>query len=160
MSAVKQIKLMTLAFPLRGDEVLLGMKKNGFGAGRWNGFGGKVMAGEAIEAATRRELLEEAGIEANDIEKRAVHTFEFRDDPVFLEVHTFAVSNFSGIPRESEEMRPAWFKKSALPFAEMWPDDYLWLPGFLEGKTSRNWFLFKDKDVLLDYRMESVRKFP
>lgn len=39
-------KLLTL--------VLLGMKKRGFGAGKWNGFGGKVQPGETIEEAARR----------------------------------------------------------------------------------------------------------
>ncbi len=37
-------KLHTLVFLLDplGRRVLLGMKKRGRGAGRWNGFGGKV----------------------------------------------------------------------------------------------------------------------
>lgn len=39
-------KLLTL--------VLLGMKKRGFGAGKWNGFGGKVQPGETIEEAARQ----------------------------------------------------------------------------------------------------------
>ena len=41
------------------------MKKRGFGAGRWNGFGGKVAPAETIEDAARRELLEEAGVLGN-----------------------------------------------------------------------------------------------
>ena len=32
--------------------------------GRWNGFGGKVNAGESIEEAVKRELFEEVGISA------------------------------------------------------------------------------------------------
>ena len=34
-------KLLTLLFVLEPSRVLLGMKKRGFGMGRWNGFGGK-----------------------------------------------------------------------------------------------------------------------
>ncbi len=49
-------KILTLCFFERGDEVLLGMKKRGFGVGLWNGFGGKVEAGEAVEAAAHVEL--------------------------------------------------------------------------------------------------------
>ncbi|KAJ1429629.1 hypothetical protein B484DRAFT_396306, partial [Ochromonadaceae sp. CCMP2298] len=30
-------------------EVLLGMKKRGFGAGKWNGFGGKMDPGESMD---------------------------------------------------------------------------------------------------------------
>jgi hypothetical protein len=41
-------KLLTLVLIRDKCRVLLGMKKRGFGAGRWNGFGGKVEAGETI----------------------------------------------------------------------------------------------------------------
>ena len=41
-------KVLTLAFIRDGDQLLLGMKKRGFGAGKWNGFGGKVDPGETI----------------------------------------------------------------------------------------------------------------
>lgn len=47
-------KLLTLVMVVQPGRVLLGMKKRGFGAGRWNGFGGKVQAGETIEDAARR----------------------------------------------------------------------------------------------------------
>ena len=56
-------KILTLCIINRGNEVLLGMKKKGFGQGKWNGFGGKVMPHEEIEDAARREVFEEAGIE-------------------------------------------------------------------------------------------------
>ena len=37
-------------------RLLLGMKKRGFGAGYYNGFGGKVEAGETIAQAAAREV--------------------------------------------------------------------------------------------------------
>ncbi|CAN0403706.1 unnamed protein product, partial [Ectocarpus sp. 8 AP-2014] len=46
------------------NEILLGMKKRGFGEGKWNGFGGKVESGESVEEAAKRELMEEAGLTA------------------------------------------------------------------------------------------------
>ena len=49
-------KLLTLLFVLEPSRVLLGMKKRGFGAGRWNGFGGKVQMEESIEEAAIRQL--------------------------------------------------------------------------------------------------------
>jgi 8-oxo-dGTP diphosphatase/2-hydroxy-dATP diphosphatase len=49
-----QNKLYTLAFVLDAGKILLGMKKRGFGVGRWNGFGGKVDPGESIEGAAKR----------------------------------------------------------------------------------------------------------
>ena len=49
-------KLMTLLFVLEPGpgNVLLGMKKRGLGAGRWNGFGGKVQLGESVEECAIR----------------------------------------------------------------------------------------------------------
>lgn len=47
-------KLLTLVLVVQPGRVLLGMKKRGFGAGKWNGFGGKVQTGESIEQAARR----------------------------------------------------------------------------------------------------------
>lgn len=47
-------KLLTLVLVVQPGKVLLGMKKRGFGAGKWNGFGGKVNPGETIEDAARR----------------------------------------------------------------------------------------------------------
>lgn len=47
-------KLLTLLFIVEEKRVLLGMKKRGFGVGRWNGFGGKVQPEETIEEAAKR----------------------------------------------------------------------------------------------------------
>ena len=53
-------KLLTLCLITKGDDVLLGMKKRGFGEGLWNGFGGKVSEGETIDAAGRRLIARDA----------------------------------------------------------------------------------------------------
>ena len=127
-------KLLTLVFVFKDGQVLLGMKKRGFGAGRWNGFGGKVEAGESIEEAARRELREEAGIEAGDLRKAGILTFSFEGNPVPLEVHVFRTDVFTGEPVEGEEMGPQWYPADAVPFDIMWPDDRYWFPTFLAGK--------------------------
>ena len=44
-------------------SVLLGMKKRGFGVGKWNGFGGKVENGKTVVFdGAMRELQEECSI--------------------------------------------------------------------------------------------------
>lgn len=50
-------KLLTLCFIYKDFSILLGMKKRGFGTGKWNGFGGKVEATETISEAAKREVL-------------------------------------------------------------------------------------------------------
>ena len=135
-------KQLTLCIIHQGDKVLLGMKKRGFGAGRWNGFGGKVDPGETVEEAARREVKEEAGIAVDDLTKLGVIDFEFQGKPGILEVNIFKSTGFSGETAESDEMKPQWFDVDKIPFAEMWPDDIHWMPLFLSGKRFTGSFLF------------------
>jgi len=58
-------KVLTLVMPRREGRILLGMKKRGFGQGRWNGFGGKVEKGESVAEGAARELLEESCLNIN-----------------------------------------------------------------------------------------------
>lgn len=44
------------------QRLLLGLKKRGVGVGKYNGFGGKLEAGETAREAAARELWEESGI--------------------------------------------------------------------------------------------------
>jgi len=149
--------LLTLALLEKGNKILLGMKKRGFGVGRWNGFGGKVKEGEKIEEAVKRELKEEVGILAKRIEEKGVLNFVFDQNPEeILEVHLFKILDFEGEPRESEEMRPKWFEKEKIPFDQMWPDDKYWLPIFLNGKKLEGNFYFADNDKILDYKIKVI----
>jgi len=132
------------------------MKKNGFGKGRWNGFGGKVKAGEAIEDAAKREVLEEAGIMVDHLEKMGVIDFEFKGNPEILEVHIFKAIDFTGEPKESDEMKPQWFNIDEIPFKEMWPDDIFWIPLFLKGEKFKGKFLFGEADVILEKELKVV----
>ena len=86
MSATNPVlkrKLLTLVLVVQNNNnnarLLLGEKKRGFGAGYFNGFGGKVEPGESILAAAHRELQEEAGIEALDLSRRGVLYFTFSE---------------------------------------------------------------------------------
>jgi 8-oxo-dGTP diphosphatase/2-hydroxy-dATP diphosphatase len=146
-------KILTLSLACRENEILLGMKKRGFGAGRWNGFGGKVEAGESIEAAAKREMLEEAGIEALNLKKLGVIDFSWRGRDEKLEVHVFKTEKIRGEPKESDEMRPKWFKINEIPFSKMWSDDKYWLPLFLNDKKFEAAFLFDNQDQVVDYKV-------
>ena len=136
------------------------MKKRGFGAGRWNGFGGKVHDGESIEEAARRELKEEAGITVGKMKPAGILEFEFeRNKGEILRVHIFKGGEVAGRPRESEEMSPKWFFIDEIPFREMWPDDRYWFPLFLKNRKFRGKFLFGDGDSIVDYMLEEVGGF-
>jgi len=135
-------KILTLCIPIKDDKVLLGMKKRGFGSGRWNGFGGKIEQGETIEQGALRELNEEVGIKDGELEKKGILEFSFQNDDKVLEVHIFKLINFLEEPIETEEMRPQWFSIDEIPFSQMWPDDKYWFPLLLNGKLFEGEFLF------------------
>ena len=145
-------KTMTLCIIKDKDKILLGLKKKGFGEGRWNGFGGKVKDGESIKDAAIRELNEEAGIKPLDINKKGKLIFEFIDGDVF-EVHVFSATKFKGEIRESDEMKPQWFDVDNIPFDKMWPDDKHWFPLFLKDKIFEGRFLFKDENTIVRHEL-------
>lgn len=149
-------KVLTLLIIHKDGKVLLGMKKRGFGAGRWNGFGGKLHEGETIEEAARREIKEEAEIQVLEMEELGVIDFAWKNNPEILEVHIFKAENFEGEPAETEEMKPQWFPISEIPFDSMWPDDPYWFPLFLEGKKFQGKFLFGEGDVVLEHEIKEV----
>lgn len=139
------MKQVTLLFLIRDDKILLAMKKRGFGAGRWNGCGGKVEPNETIEQAMIRETEEEIGITPMQYEKVAVHDFVMETHEDF-EAHTFICTEWRGDPKETEEMAPQWFKKSEIPYNQMWQDDIVWLPAVLHGKKLKTRFTFDADD--------------
>ena len=73
----KQRKVLTLVLLREANRVLLGMKKRGFGVGKWNGFGGKLEQGETVLEAAAREVREECGFTVNtsDLGRDLYYTF-------------------------------------------------------------------------------------
>lgn len=141
------LKLYTLVFPVTADgKICLGMKKRGFGAGRYNGFGGKVEPGETVFEAAKRELHEEANVVATRMLQCGRIRFAFENSPVLMDVYVYRVEEWDGEPEETEEMRPKWHSSlppdhpdasslPSIPFENMWPDDDLWFPLFLAKKS-------------------------
>jgi 8-oxo-dGTP diphosphatase / 2-hydroxy-dATP diphosphatase len=150
-------KKMTLCFIVEEKSILLALKKRGFGAGRYNGYGGKVQSEETVLEAMAREMKEESGLVVVKSEKIGIHEFENTQRPgEVLEVHVFLALEYTGTPKETEEMKPEWFALDAIPFDIMWPDDRYWFPLMLDGKKFKTRFLFGEGDVVLEKRIEEV----
>lgn len=78
---MQQVTLCFLMRTMAGEnEILLAMKKRGFGVGKWNGVGGKPQDGESIEKAAIREMQEEISVKADigQLEKKGSLKFYFR----------------------------------------------------------------------------------
>lgn len=147
------MKRVTLTFCLRGNEVLLGKKKEGVGIGRWNGFGGKLQEGETPRQAAVRELVEESCLVAQEADLKEVATirFFFADTPMF-ECFVFLTHAWQGEPHETDEMAPQWFPVAALPLHEMWAVDGQWVPHVLAGERF-------SATVVYDAEGKEVREF-
>jgi mutator protein MutT len=138
-------------------QILLGMKKRGFGKDRYNGFGGKLNTGETVEQAAIRELAEEVGIHTNIKGLKKVGELDFKFPSVPEEkdwnqlVHVYLITEWTGEPIESEEMRPEWFDISKIPYSKMWVDDAHWLPHVLNGKYVKAKFVFGADQKTITY---------
>ncbi|MDR6508666.1 8-oxo-dGTP diphosphatase [Arthrobacter oryzae] len=131
---------VTLCFLLRdaeaGLEVLLGLKKTGFGTGKIVGLGGHVEPGESDAEAVCREVLEEAGVlvREEDLRRAGVVEFVFPSRPEWnMHTRLFTTRRWEGEPTESAEIAPEWFRADALPADRMWQDADHWLPVVLAG---------------------------
>ncbi|MFH1509348.1 MAG: 8-oxo-dGTP diphosphatase [bacterium] len=146
----------TLTILQKENKLLLGLKKHGFGEGRWNGFGGKVKENECVRTAAIREMQEEAGVKIKDPQLTGIMEFYFSGKDEFYQVYVFRASKYSGEPKESEEMKPQWFTTDKIPYEEMWVDDKHWLPLFLRGKDFYSQFHFIDQTSLYTYELREM----
>lgn len=152
------MKQLTLLFLVKDGRVLLGMKKRGFGAGRWNGVGGKLDPGETVEQALVRECQEEIGVTPKEFVKMAEIVFDehHKGTREYMHVHVFVSAAWDGKPNETEEMAPKWFLTSGLPFKDMWPDDPYWLPQVLAGKRLNCTFVLDDRDQIVSHTIKEI----
>ena len=117
--------------------MLLGLKKAGFGTGKWVGLGGHIEEGEKPERAAVREVEEESGllVPADSLQHMASIEFRFPARPEWDQTaEVFVTSVYQGEALESDEVAPLWFGEHELPLSKMWDDAKYWLPLVLAGQ--------------------------
>lgn len=96
-------------------------------AGKWNGLGGKIEAGESPEDCVIREVREESGLTIFRPRLRGVMTFpEFKDKEDWL-VFVFTVDEFEGNLIESAEGRLEWIPDEKIFDLRLWEGDKYFL---------------------------------
>lgn len=148
----KAVDPATLVFVVKDGQILLIRKKRGLGAGKVNGPGGRLEAGETPLDAAVREVQEELRVTPVGLVKRGELRFQFVDG-YSIHVHVFQADDCEGTAEETDEAIPLWTDVAAIPYDEMWADDRIWLPWMLQGKSFDGRFIFDD-DAMLDYRVE------
>lgn len=149
----------TLLIIRKNKKLLLGRKKRGFGAGKYNGVGGKLELGETVVQAMLRETKEEIGVVPKDFEEMAVVSFDevMKGERTKVEMHIFLANDFEGEPVESDEVEPFWFDEDSIPYANMFQDDYHWLPEILAGKKVVGSFVYDDEFHLEKLELKIVK---
>lgn len=159
------MKNTTLLFLIKKEnneitDICLVMKKRGFGAGRYNGAGGKLEKGETVEQAVIRETREEISVMPETMHKIAKLSFSFAHKPEWAQLcHVYFCTQWAGVPSETEEMKPEWFSIESIPYNMMWPDDILWLPRALNHELLKARFLFSEDDVILEQEIKTIQSF-
>jgi len=157
---LKQVSLVFLTRENNGKkEILLAMKKRGFGQGLWNGAGGKMdpAKDKTIEDAARRETKEEIGVDILNMKKVALIDFFFpkaEQQDWNQQAHIYFSDKWSGEPAESEEMAPQWFCTSELPLRQMWSPDSSWLPKVIAGEKIKGKYVFDGNQQVAEEDLE------
>jgi 8-oxo-dGTP diphosphatase len=144
----------TLLFVLSDGQILLIHKKTGMGAGKINGPGGRIDAGESPREGAVREVQEELCITPTGVAIAGELYFQFVDG-YGMHGTVFTATGFEGELCETHEAAPLWTPVDGIPYDRMWADDRLWLPLMLEGRGFRGYFVF-DGDAMLDARVDQL----
>lgn len=151
----KPLRQRTLCFLIKDNKVLLGMKKRGFGQGKYAGIGGKLEQGETSEQAAIREVKEEIGVDVENLRRVASTNNYFPyvtdQDSWNQAIAVYLVDKWQGEILETDEIMPQWFDIKNIPLDKMWSDAKLWLPQILQGKILKADFLFDSDLQVEDY---------
>ena len=123
----------TLGYVVRDGRVLL-VHRTARGddahLGKYNGLGGKLEAGEDVVACLRRELREEAGLEATSLRLRGTVSWPgFGAGGEDWLGFVFVVDAFDGEPPAANvEGTLHWVQLGDLFDLPLWEGDHTWLP--------------------------------
>ena len=126
--------LATLGYVLSpdGQSVLLihrNTRPDDIHYGKYNGLGGKLDRGEDVVSGMRREIREEAGIEAQELALRGTISWPgFGKGGEDWFGFIFRIDGWSGAPfAGNHEGALEWMPLARLPELNMWESDRLWL---------------------------------
>ena len=119
----------TLVFITRGDRVLLlrGSAKKRIWANKYNGIGGHIERDEDIYTAARREVLEETGLDVENLRLVGLINID-GDAPTGIMLFVFAADSQSGEPVPSDEGTLEWIEYTQITQVDLVEDLPVILP--------------------------------
>ncbi|MCB9136675.1 MAG: 8-oxo-dGTP diphosphatase [Anaerolineales bacterium] len=119
-------------------------KQNDMHAGKWNGLGGKLDAGESPEECVIREVWEESGLTIREPRLHGVLTFPgFANDEDWY-AFLFTATEFDGALIDSPEGVLRWVPDGELLALNLWEGDQIFIPWLDQPKFFSGKFTYRD----------------
>ena len=132
-------------------------KENDIHAGKWNGLGGKIEAGESPEECVVREVREESGLAIRNPKLVGLLVFvNFKGDDWYVFVFTadeFAsqkpiFSEKTGfLNLESSEGYLQWIPDTKVESLNLWESDHVFMPWIRAGKFFSAKFIYEGDEM-------------
>lgn len=140
------MKLATLCYVKHSGHTLMMhrvKKQNDMHAGKWNGLGGKLDAGETPEECVIREVWEESGLTIRNPRLHGVLTFPgFANDEDWY-AFLFTATEFEGELIDSAEGVLRWVPDGEVLALHLWEGDRVFIPWLDQPKFFSGKFIYR-----------------
>ena len=140
--------IATLGFLFKNGQIILAPKKRKIGAGKLNGYGGKLEENENTLECLLREIEKECEVivEKGKCKELGCIDFSFENkEALNMKVYIYRIDEFLGEPKESEEMgKPEEFDVNKIPYDQMTVGDDKFIPFVIDGKKFRGEIHFSE----------------
>ena len=118
----------------KGREILLSRRAGPPKKGQWDLVGGFVDAGETVEEALHREVLEETGCRLEDVRMTATKTGDYAGQPT---LNFMATARLVGEPKASDDSAELrWWPLDAVP-PIAWDHEAEFVRQLAKGRSKR-----------------------
>lgn len=151
----------TLCYLIRDDKWLMlyrNSKKDDINLGKWIGVGGKIEEGETPLQCISREINEETGLIANNLQYRGTVHF-YVNGSYDEKIRVYTCEDFEGSLTECSEGKLEWIPKERILNLSLWEGDRIFLMKLLQDDREEFEFdLFYDNNGKLVKAEERRRK--